>query len=157
MDRADPRQQRSIGNGVGRGLPMPPGVKARFRHAEHARHHSNGKHRLVRAPECEDPGGIAPVSRANQAAARERMSRSSRNGLFSRRRRASSSLGRRQSNTLLLPAALLPVGLRNPMADRLRRRLKLPSELRRVTTGADQFNHLAAELRRIRRAGSRHL
>jgi hypothetical protein len=33
--------------------------------------------RLIRAHELEDPGGTAPVSRANQAATRERMSRSS--------------------------------------------------------------------------------
>jgi hypothetical protein len=34
-----------------------------------------GEGGLVRTDELEDPDGIAPVSRANQVAARERMSR----------------------------------------------------------------------------------
>ncbi len=46
---------------------------------------------MVRANELEDLDGIAPVSRVNQAAARERMSRSSGSCLFSLRSRASSS------------------------------------------------------------------
>ena len=45
----------------------------------------------VRLHELEDPDGIESVSRANQAAAFARISRSRRSCLFSRRRRASSS------------------------------------------------------------------
>src|SRR2546429_601760 len=55
-------------------------MKAGRRHAEHARHHGNRKDGLVRAHEFEDPGGIAPVSRANQAAAPERMKGSTKPG-----------------------------------------------------------------------------
>ena len=91
MDRPNPLQQRRIGDGVRRGRPPPPGVKAGLGRAEHARHHRDREEGLVRAHELEDPDGIAPVSRANQAAARERMSRSTRSCLFSRRSRASSS------------------------------------------------------------------
>ena len=47
----------------------------------------------------------------------------------------------------LLPAALLPVGLRDPVADRVRRRLELAGKVSRIATGADRINHLAAELR----------
>ncbi len=61
------------------------------RHAKHACHDRDRENGLVRAHEFEHPDGIAPVSRANQAAARERMSRSSRSCLFSRRSRVSSS------------------------------------------------------------------
>ncbi len=91
MDCSHPLQQRHLGKCVGRGQALPPGLAAQFRHAEHARQRGNRKDSLVRAHELEDPDGIAPVSQANQAAARERMSRSSRSCLFSRRSRANSS------------------------------------------------------------------
>ncbi len=91
VDRADPFQQHLVSHGVRRGRTLPPRVIARLRYAEDARHDRDWKDGLVRAHEFEDPGGIAPVSRANQAAARERMSRSSRSCLFSRHNRASSS------------------------------------------------------------------
>jgi hypothetical protein len=47
--------------------------------------------------------------------------------------------------TLLLPAALLPVRLRNPVADRLRRRFELTGKVGRIATGPDQIHHLTAE------------
>ena len=56
-------------------------------YAKHARHRRDREDDLVRAHEFEDSDGIALVSRANQAAARERMSRSRRSCLFSRRNR----------------------------------------------------------------------
>ena len=62
-----------------------------LRHAEHACNSRDREAGLVRAHEFEDPDGTAPVSRADQAAARERISRSSRSCLFSRRSRANSS------------------------------------------------------------------
>ena len=86
-----PLQQRGVGNRVRRRRALPPGVEPGFGHAEHACHGRDREAGLVRAHEFEDPDGIAPVSRANQAAARERISRSSRSCLFSRRSRANSS------------------------------------------------------------------
>ena len=58
-----------------------------------ARRHGIGTGLLQRSvsTQPEDPDGTAPVSRANQAAARERISRSTRSCLFSRRSRLSSS------------------------------------------------------------------
>ena len=88
---SDPFQQRLVGDGMGRGWAANPGMVARLGHAEHARHGGDRKAGLVRAHEPEEPDGTAPVSRANQAAAFERMSRSSRSCLFSRRSRANSS------------------------------------------------------------------
>src|SRR5258708_5924627 len=56
------------------------------------------------------------------------------------------TLGRRKPGALLLPAALLPVGLRHPVADRLCSRFKLPGKLGRISAGADQLDHLTAKL-----------
>jgi hypothetical protein len=61
------------------------------------------------------------------------------------------ALGRGQPITLLLPAALLPVRLCDPVADRLRRRFEFSGKVNRIATGADQLDHLATEFRRIRR------
>jgi hypothetical protein len=91
VHRPDPLQQRGVGLRVRRCRASQPGVEARLGYAEHARHDTDREIGLVRAHEPEDPDGTAPVSRANQAAARERMSRSTRSCLFSRRRRANSS------------------------------------------------------------------
>ena len=63
---------------------MAPGIVAGLRHAEHACHRGDRKAGLVRAHEPEEPDGIMPVSRSNQAVARERMSRSRRSCLLSR-------------------------------------------------------------------------
>src|SRR6185369_10340558 len=50
-----------------------------------------------------------------------------------------------------LPAALLPLGLDHPIADRLGRGFELASQIGRVTPGTNQLDHLAPELRRIGR------
>src|SRR4051794_14685802 len=55
------------------------------------------------------------------------------------------------SSGLDLPAALLPIGLGHPIADRLGRGFKLASQIGRVTPGTNQLDHLAPELRRIGR------
>src|SRR4029077_16162551 len=52
-----------------------------------------------------------------------------------------------QPSTLLLPAALLPVGLRNPVADRLRCRVELAGKVGRITSRANQIDHLSTKLR----------
>ena len=155
VDGPDPLQQRRVGTRTGRWRTAPPGVIAGLRHAEHARHGRDRKHRLVRAHELEDPDGIAPVSRANQAAARERMSRSSRSCLFSRRSRASSSRSAAVSpRPFSSRRPSCRIGLRDPVADRLRGRLELAGEVVGIAAGADQIDHLATKLRRNRADGS---
>ncbi len=79
------------GRGLGGWWPLQPRVIARLGNAEHARHCGNRERGLVRAHEPEEPDGSVPVSRANQAAAFDRISRSSRNCLFSRRSPINSS------------------------------------------------------------------
>src|SRR5947209_12843061 len=91
MHGPDPLQQRLIRLRMSGRRPLEPSVVATLRDVEHARHDGDREGGLVRLHEPEDPDGTVPVSRANQAAARERMSRSCRNCLFSRRRRLSSS------------------------------------------------------------------
>ena len=91
MHRLDALQQGRVGRGVGGRWPLQPGVVARLGHAEHACHCGNRERGLVRAHEPEEPDGSVPVSRANQAAAFDRISRSGRNCLFSRRSRVNSS------------------------------------------------------------------
>ena len=66
-------------------------MMARFGDAEHTRHSSNREISVVRADGLEGRDSTAPVSRANQAAAQERISRSTRSCLFLRRSRPSSS------------------------------------------------------------------
>ena len=62
------------------------------------------------------------------------------------------AVGRRHNLTVLLPAALLSVGLADPVADRLGGRLELTRELGRISLGVDQINHLPPEFWRVRRA-----
>jgi hypothetical protein len=67
------------------------------------------------------------------------------------------TLSRRKPVALLLPAALLPVGLRHPVADRLRGRFELPGKLGRISAGADQLDHLTAKLGCVWRTCLGHL
>src|SRR3954468_18552668 len=69
----------------------PPGVTAGLRCAEHARHRTDREAGPVRADKGQEPDGATPLSRANQAAARERMPRSGHSWLLSRRSRVNSS------------------------------------------------------------------
>ena len=91
MHGLDALQQGRVGRGAGGRWPLQPGIVTRLGHAEHACHRGNREAGLVRAHEPEEPDGSVPVSRANQAAAFERISRSSRSCLFSRRSRVNSS------------------------------------------------------------------
>jgi hypothetical protein len=70
VNRSDLLQQHLVFNRTGRWRSAPPGVIAGLRHARHARHRRDREIGLIRAHEFEDPDGTAPVSRANQAAAR---------------------------------------------------------------------------------------
>ena len=54
------------------------------------------------------------------------------------------------------PPPLVAVGRRDPVADSLRGGLELAGQSIRITTGADQPDHLAAELARVWRTGSGH-
>ena len=76
VDRADMTRQIGVGGRPSRSWSVPPGVIARGRHLQDAGHCTNGIHGLVRAHEPVNPFGLALLSRANQAAAFARMSRS---------------------------------------------------------------------------------
>ena len=52
--------------------------------------------------------------------------------------------------------AVLPIGDRNPVPDRLSRRLELASQVDRIAPRADQIDHLPPELRRIGETCFRH-
>ena len=77
MDALHAREQHRVGLGTHRRRPLQPGMEACLRHAEHTCHGGDREAGLVRAHEPEDPDGIAPVSRTNQAAAFDKISRSS--------------------------------------------------------------------------------
>ena len=105
--RMDFGDQRGIGHGPHRGRTLHPCVIAAGGDIQDAAHHSNGVTGPVLAHELEPFGGITSVSRANQAAAFERMSRSNLSWRFSRRRRLSSSRStvvRRRGTTTLFAA-----------------------------------------------------
>ena len=91
VDGRHPRQQRGVGLRMGRWRAVTPSIITGRGDAEHARHGGNRERGLVRAHEPEDPDDTAPVSRANQAAAFESMSRSSRSWRTSRRSLINSS------------------------------------------------------------------
>ena len=87
----DFRGQRGVHQGSRRGRPLHPRVIAAGGDAQDAAHHGDGVTGPVLAHELEPFGGITSVSRANQAAAFERISRSNLSWRISRRRRLSSS------------------------------------------------------------------
>lgn len=91
MNFVDPFAQRLIRLRSCRRLSLAPGIIATGRDIQHTTHNFHGIDRLVRTHEFEDFGGIVSVSRANQAAAFDKISRSSRSCLFSLRSRANSA------------------------------------------------------------------
>ena len=91
MDLADAPQQRRVRPCPLRGFPAAPRVIAAGGDLQQPAHHGNRIHGLVGSHELEDPDGTEPVSRANQAAAFARISRSWRSRRFSRFSRRSSS------------------------------------------------------------------
>ena len=52
--------------------------------------------------------------------------------------------------------ASVAISLRDPISYRLGRRLELPSQLSRCTSGPNQLDHLLSECRRVRRSRLRH-
>ncbi len=89
MDRLHTRRQVRIGLRASRQWPPTPRVVPARGDAEHAGHRGDTETSLIRTHEPVDLPG--PVSRANQAVAFARISRSSRRRRFSRRSRRSSS------------------------------------------------------------------
>ena len=67
------------------------------------------------------------------------------------------TLGDSQSGPPLLPATLLAIRQRDPVADRLRGGFELAGEVNRIAAGADEFNRLTTELRGVWRACPGHL
>ena len=98
VDRADAVRQLRIRTSPRRRWSLQPRIVAAGGDAQHSAHGGYWIPGPVHLDELEDPGGIEPVSRANQAAAFPegasgrcaRISRSSRSCLISRRSRASS-------------------------------------------------------------------
>lgn len=76
VDRTDAARQIGVGGRPRRGRTAAPGVIAGGRDLQDPGHCANGIHGLVRAHEPEYPVGVALLSRANQAAAFARISRS---------------------------------------------------------------------------------
>jgi len=100
---------------------------------------------LVRLHELVDSGGIEPVSRANQAAAFARISRSSRNCLPKVTPQTGKFLafGGRQS---VMATTLVQIGLLEPILNGLCRRLELTGQLFRTAAGTNQLQYLPAIL-----------
>ena len=121
------------------------GGETSTQHPTHGAHRPRG---LIRLHEPESLPGIESLSRANQAAARFRMSRSVRSCLFSRCSRRSS-----RRSSVLRPSLRCPPS-RSSWATQLRmdpaRGLVLPSQLVRRPPRLHQLDHLLAELRWIR-------
>ena len=80
-----------IGPSTGRWLTIAPRIVPAGGDAQNTAQSSNWIIGLMGSHEFEDPSGIVPVSRANQAAAFDRISRSCFSRRFSRRKRRSSS------------------------------------------------------------------
>src|SRR5215467_1756609 len=91
MRRTDFADQRRIRHGTPRRPPLDPRIVATGGDTQQPTHAGNRIVRLVIAHELKPLRGIVFVSRANQAAAFDRISRSSLSWRFSRRSRLSSS------------------------------------------------------------------
>jgi len=76
MDCADAARQIGVGGRPRRNRPASPSVIAGRRNLQDAGQRANGIHGLVRAHEPVNPFGLALLSRANQAAAFAKISRS---------------------------------------------------------------------------------
>jgi len=77
MDRANAGKQIRIAKRMHARVVLKPSVKAAGRDFQQPRHDGNGPSGLIRFHELEPFSGTVTVSRANQAAAFDKMSRSS--------------------------------------------------------------------------------
>src|SRR5271170_7409081 len=114
MNRSHPRAEFRVRPGARRRRPLTPRVVPAGGDFQHPTHPRNPVHGLIRAHEFERRDGTEPVSVANQAAAFDSISRSSRRTRFSRRKRASS-----WRSSLVSPSRRLPAS-RSACATQLR-------------------------------------
>src|ERR1700737_936939 len=91
MNRADARREFRVGARACRWRPLTPRIVAAGGDSQYPAHRGNPVYGLIRVHELERRDGTEPVSVANQAAAFDSISRSSRSTRFSRRSRLSSS------------------------------------------------------------------
>ena len=91
MDRANAGKQIRIAKRMRAWVALKPSLKAARRDFEQPRHGRNGLGGLIRFHDLEPFSGTVTVSRANQAAAFDKMSRSSSSWRTLRRSRVSSS------------------------------------------------------------------
>src|SRR6202011_4960292 len=105
MNRSDPCAQCRIGAPPRGGWPFLPGVVATGRDFQYAAHGGDPVAGLIRVHELERRDGTEPVSVANQAAAFDNISRSSRRVRFSRLSRLSSSRSAVVSPSLRRPSS----------------------------------------------------
>ena len=153
MDGPDAREQRRVPDGartLGTGAPrlVPAGGDT-----QHPAHGGNRVGGLMRLHDFEDPDGIDPVSRANQAAA------------FSRSPVPHAALHSRGGGVELRPfigrqpvgaPTGIAIGLADPLTDGMGRRLELLCQRARQAARPHQLNQLLAELRRIWWSRFRH-
>ena len=91
VDGPHPLQKHLVCNSMGRRRALPPRIIARLRHGEHACHCRDREIGRFALMNSKTRTALLRFPARNEAAARERMSRSNRNCLFSRRKRANSS------------------------------------------------------------------
>src|SRR5229473_3375536 len=85
MNRADARSEFRVGARPCRWRPLTPRIVAAGGDSQYPAHRGNPVDGLIRVQELERRDGTEPVSVANQAAAFDSISRSSRSTRFSRR------------------------------------------------------------------------
>jgi hypothetical protein len=105
VNRLDPLRKRRIGCRPLRERPILPRMISAGGDSQQTAHRGYRVNILIRLHESEDLSGIEPVSRANQAAAFDKISRSMRNCRFSRRKRTSSLRSSVVNPSLCLPSS----------------------------------------------------
>src|SRR5208283_1067801 len=105
MNRTHANAQLRVGAAARRRRPLPPCMVAAGGDTQHPAHRCDPITGLIRTHELERRDGTEPVSVANQDAAFDKISRSSRRVRFSRRRRPSSSRSAVVSPSLRRPSS----------------------------------------------------
>src|ERR1019366_2448648 len=126
---------------------LPPCIEAAGGDAQHPAHRRGSITGLIRTHELERRDGTEPVSVANQAAAFDKISRSSRRTRFSRLSRVSSWRSSVVSPSLRRPS--ITVCLRHPVANRLRGGLELSRQFLGVASRPHQLHHPLPILPRV--------
>ena len=154
VEGSDSIRQRRVLSGPCRWASGSPRVVSAGGDTQQSTHRSNGKTDLIHLHELEDFLDLESVSRANQAVAFAKMSRSSRSRRFSRR-----SLTISWRSAVVRPSFRRPSSRSacvHPVPDGLCRGLKLPGKLLRGPACSDQIDHLSLEFFRIRPSCSWH-